>query len=193
MAIQLQGPWDKGYALDLHTTGSTYLGVDEYGHKQFDTQYTPIGKLVKDLKYRNDKSTIPDIVEKIRSSVNGIENFDFITAIPPSNTERLFQPVFLICEALSKQVSVTYLENALVKKVTTEELKNVTDFEQRKELLSGKFMLKPGIDLIGKKVLLLDDLYRSGATLAAATEFLYNDCKVQTVSVLTLTKTRSNR
>ena len=27
---RLRGPWDDGYALDLHTLGSTYLADDAY-------------------------------------------------------------------------------------------------------------------------------------------------------------------
>jgi len=48
-------------------------------------------------------------------------------------------------------------------------------------------------NLSNKNILLLDDLYRSGATLRVATELLYNNCNVKDVYVLTMTKTRSNR
>ena len=29
---RLRGPWDDGYALDVHTRSSTFLGYDQYGH-----------------------------------------------------------------------------------------------------------------------------------------------------------------
>ena len=45
-------------------------------------------------------------------------------------------------------------------------------------------------DISGKNVLLLDDLYRSGATLTVATEVLL-EAGAKSVVVLTLTKTRS--
>jgi hypothetical protein len=41
---KLVGKWTVGYSLDVHTTGSTYLGDDEYGHPQFDTQRSEIGE-----------------------------------------------------------------------------------------------------------------------------------------------------
>ena len=193
VAIQLDGPWDKGYALDLHTTKSTYLGDDQHGNPRFDTEYTDIGKLLNRLKYRNDKSTIPGIIRKICNSVTGIEKFDYIIAIPPSNIERVFQPVFVVCEALSEALNVKYIKNLLAKKESTEELKSIADPVERNEILTGNYMLQKKIDLSAKDILLIDDLYRSGATLASAAEFLYNRCKVNKVSVLTLTKTRSNR
>lgn len=44
-----------------------------------------------------------------------------------------------------------------------------------------------------KKVLIIDDLYRSGTTLMELTHLLYDEAQVQNVYVVTLTKTRSNR
>ena len=43
------------------------------------------------------------------------------------------------------------------------------------------------------KILLVDDLYRSGTTLRVATDLLKTTGKAEKVSVLTMTKTRSNR
>ena len=45
----------------------------------------------------------------------------------------------------------------------------------------------------GKNVLLFDDLFRSGATMNAITDVLLNQGQVTSVSVLTITKTRSNQ
>lgn len=44
-----------------------------------------------------------------------------------------------------------------------------------------------------KKVLIFDDLFRSGSTLKEITKTLYNTGKVQNVYIVTLTKTRSKR
>lgn len=48
-------------------------------------------------------------------------------------------------------------------------------------------------DFQGKRVLLLDDLYRSGVTLNTCCSVLCQNAKVSEVCVLTLTKTRSKR
>jgi competence protein ComFC len=43
---KLSGPWTEGYALDLHTASSEFLGYDEFGHEQFNTERTEVGELV---------------------------------------------------------------------------------------------------------------------------------------------------
>jgi len=58
------------------------------------------------------------------------------------------------------------------------------------KLLKNAFSVTSNV-LNGQSILLIDDLYRSGATLNAITEILYNQGKVRKVYVLTLTKTRS--
>ena len=45
----------------------------------------------------------------------------------------------------------------------------------------------------GKDVLLFDDLYRSGTTLKEITHMLYEQGKVKSVYIVTMTKTRVNR
>lgn len=193
MAINLKGPWKKGFALDLHTLSSDYLGEDEFGHARFDTKRTEIGELVYKLKYNNDKSVIKIIIQKIKECISGIDNFDFIIPIPPSSIHRSNQPVFQIGEALSEEFSITFAKNAIRKKKTTEELKNIFEKQKRMDILQDAFELSEKFELKKKKVLLIDDLYRSGATLSVVTNILYELGKVRKVCVLTLTKTRSNR
>ncbi len=45
----------------------------------------------------------------------------------------------------------------------------------------------------GRRVLLFDDLFRSGATMNAITGVLYDQGQAQDVHALTLTRTRSNQ
>ncbi|CAD7777829.1 hypothetical protein DMNBHIDG_01591 [Candidatus Methanoperedenaceae archaeon GB37] len=80
----------------------------------------------------------------------------------------------------------------MYKKKKTEQLKDITDPIEREEILKNSFGVK---DLRYKdsKVLLFDDLYRSGATLREITKVLYENGRVQNVYVLTLTKTRTRR
>ena len=88
---------------------------------------------------------------------------------------------------------VTLLDNLLIKSTCVQELKNVTDMNERLAILKKSLSLSNDYDVSGKSILLIDDLYRSGATLSAATEILYEVGKVKEVIVLTMTKTRSKR
>ncbi|MCF7731836.1 MAG: hypothetical protein K9N23_09115 [Akkermansiaceae bacterium] len=74
----------------------------------------------------------------------------------------------------------------------TKELKAVFDLEQREGLLHGAFRALPQV-LEGRNVLLLDDLFRSGATLAEAAREILKNGRAKSLVAITLTKTRSNR
>jgi competence protein ComFC len=192
MAITLEGNWKSGKAYDLHTVSSTHLGTDEFGHDRFDNTRSEMGELVYKLKYKHDKSSVDKIVELL-DKIGGIETFDFIIPIPPTNKSRPIQPVELIAVALGKKRGITVVTDALSND-GDEELKGITDPIARNELLEAALKLNaPDSKYSGKKVLLVDDLYRSGATLRVATDLLYKQGKAAQVSVLTMTKTRSNR
>jgi predicted amidophosphoribosyltransferase len=69
-------------------------------------------------------------------------------------------------------------------------LKNVHDAEQRRELLEGAFEAERTL-VQGKGILLVDDLYRSGATANAVTIALLAAGAAR-VYFLAATRTRSN-
>jgi predicted amidophosphoribosyltransferase len=192
MAITLEGIWKSGKAYDLHTVSSTHLGVDEQGRDRFDNKRSEMGELVYQLKYQYDQSAVPKIVALL-DGIRGIEDFDFIVPIPPTKKNRPIKPVELIATALGLRRGVTVVVDALTNSGSAE-LKEITDPVARNELLEAAFKLNATDDKFrDRKVLLVDDLYRSGSTLHVATNLLYQQGKAAKVSVLTMTKTRSNR
>jgi hypothetical protein len=54
--VQVQGAWRLGWALDVHTTSSEFLGYDQNGNPQFNTTRSPLGELLYQLKYRGQKT-----------------------------------------------------------------------------------------------------------------------------------------
>lgn len=190
MAIQrIRGNWVKGFALDLHTKSSVYLGLDEFGIPRFDNTRTEIGELVYRLKYKQDNSVIPYIINQI-CIIGNLNKMDIIIPAPPSK-ERVSQPVFLIAEALGERLGIPVLANEVIKVKNTAQIKNVIDPAERKILLQNAFNLSGNTNLIDKTILVIDDLFRSGATLEAITTILYKYGGVKEVYVLALTKTRS--
>ncbi len=89
-----------------------------------------------------------------------------------------------------RYLRITVLPKAVKKIKSTPELKNVSTLQQRYEILKDAFEVID-VSIRGKTVLLLDDLYRSGATLRALTEVLYKQGGVKNVKVLVLTKTKT--
>jgi competence protein ComFC len=193
MAIKIIGNWEYGFALDLHTVKSVFTGDDQFGHPRFKTVRTEIGELVFKLKYRKNEDAVSKLVCKIKETFKGLETFDCIIPIPPSNTSRPKQPVLLVGKALSDEISVPILLDALNKNKSTSQVKNVQDKNKRLELLRDSMELNSETELSGKKILLIDDLFDSGSTLSVATEMIYAKGHARTVCVLALTKTRGNK
>lgn len=190
MSIKLEGNWEKGFAYDVHTLSSNYLGIDEQGHDRWENERSEMGECVYQLKYRGDVSQVEKIVSLLSSKFRGFDAFDLIVPVPASQS-RSMQPVYVIAEKLAKEHDVVYLE--VLTKQPAQPLKNIEDSTERLQQLKSTMRLNvEPADLNGKKVLLIDDLYRSGATLSMATDILYQGgCEI--VCVIAMTKTRSNR
>ena len=192
MTIELKGNWKRGFAYDVHTLDSVYMGVDEHGHDSWQTTRSEMGELLYRLKYQGDASVVGQIVDML-GKYKGLETMDAIIPVPSTNKQRKIQPVLAIAQALAKRVNVPVLDNVLQKQTGGQELKNVDDPQARQALLKTSLTLNPNANLAGKNILLLDDLYRSGSTLTVATDILYQQAKVKNVFVLVMTKTRSKR
>ena len=187
---KLNGPWADGYALDLQTTGSTFLGYNGYGHPVFDTHRPPLGELLHQLKNSGDQSAVQPIVETVIDFLKTWRpRVDAIVPVPPSNTSRKHQPVTEVAVALSEQTGIPLCESCLSKVKSTGQLKDVFDFAKRAEILSGAFSVNEK-KTSGKRLLLFDDLYRSGATVSTITRLLLEAGGASAVYLLTLTRTR---
>jgi predicted amidophosphoribosyltransferase len=108
----------------------------------------------------------------------------------PASTQRAVQPVNSIALKLAKKLKKPYSDSAIRKTKKTGSLKNIIDPEQRREVLEGAFKGDKA-QLDGKRVLLVDDLYRSGATANAVTLALIA-AGASRVYFLAATRTRSN-
>ncbi len=190
--MKIPGRWRDGYALDHHTVSSTYLGDDEFGHAQFETRRSELGELLYQLKYKTEASAVAAIVETVASFVASWKpGVDLIVPVPPSRP-RASQPVLVLADALAKRLSLSCAPSCVTRTRDVPELKNVYDYNERTRLLEGAHSVDKA-QVQGRKVLLFDDLYRSGATMNAITAALYDDGGAADVFALTITKTRSNR
>lgn len=187
---KLHGPWTGGYALDVHTTSSTMIGHNAYGHAVFDTVRSPLGELLYRLKNRGDQSAIPEIVAAAGEFVKRwAVRVDAIVPVPPSNTARKHQPVIGVAKALGDYLRVPLCEGCLAKIKNTGQLKDVFDYAKRAEILKDAFSVDAA-KTKGKRLLLMDDLYRSGATAGAIAQLLTATGGARAVYLLTLTQTR---
>ncbi len=177
----LKGSWQAGFALDFH---SSYKGAD--------WNRSGIGDLVYRLKYESNSSVLPMLVEHTRNLLAAhpeMKQFDIIVPAP-SSTQREFNPVHEFCKALANALGKP-MQPCVVKTRQTQPQKEMQTLPQKRDNVAGAFAvngdnLKNGIN--GKSVLLVDDLFDSGATLEEITKVLFRS-KVARVNALTLTRT----
>jgi competence protein ComFC len=182
--IKIEGRWLSGVALDLHTTSSTPIGPNEFGHMQFDTVRPEIAELLYRLKNRADKEAAGPIIETAANFLAAHrDKFDCIVPVPPSH-HRALQPVIVLAEGIGAALGVPVL-SCITTTRPTSQLKNVTDPEERKKQVDATQTQR-------RNILLFDDLFRSGTTMNAITDELLGPGKAAAVRAVTITKTRSN-
>lgn len=185
------GEWREGFALDLHTLSSEFVGHDEFGHPRFNTKRSDIGELLYQLKFKSDKDTVQEIVKAVEEFMKAWDPaVDILVPVPPS-THRAVQPVLILANVISERLRIP-LADCVTRTRDIPELKNVSDLDERLELLEGLHTVDKAATQ-GKSVLLFDDLYRSGATMNAITTDLYEDGKATDVFALAITRTRSHQ
>lgn len=186
--IEIRGPWNSCYILDKHTIDSQYVGVNEYGHSVFDTRRTETGELLYQFKYRGSKEALRKLVDIAVEFWKEIKNnFDLIVPIPPSKTGRTTNE--MIVRELATIMNISMSANALIKIKDTPQIKDVDGLDEREAILRNAFAADIK-QLEGKTILLVDDIYRSGATMTAATKIILEQGKAADVYAFAFTYTR---
>ncbi|MUJ39700.1 ComF family protein [Aliivibrio fischeri] len=188
MSYTIKGNWKGGWALDIHTTDSIKLP-----NGKFKNTYTDIGESLNKLKYDNQYSEIDTLAKHVVTFLNTLMVTPYLHVIvptPPSKQRRI-QPVHEIAKKVSEKMNIPFDSNYVVKVKDTGQLKTIDNAQERSNLLNNAFTVSDSYK--HKKVLIIDDLFRSGSTLNELTKTMYNSGKVNNVYVVTLTKTRVHR
>ena len=172
--------------MHVHMLSSSFTGYNEYGHAQFDSVRSPVGELLYQLKYRNAQTAVDPLAEVAAEFLNRWKPpVEGIIPVPPSQA-RKSQPVVAIATVLAKRTGMPLLGSCLSKVKSTPQMKDVLDYHERMEALKDAFAV--GSDEVrGKKVLLFDDLFGSGATVGQIVEMLKTQGGASAVYLLTLT------
>jgi predicted amidophosphoribosyltransferase len=183
----LTGSWKVGFALDWHTVGSTFLGNNQFGHPMFDTKRPPVGQLLYQLKYRNDQTAVEPLADTAANFVKNVWRLqiDAIVPVPPSNV-RAVQPVMVVADALAARLGVSVCTGCLTKVRKTPQLKDITDYDKRRDVLDGAFNVTAELTT-DRSLLLFDDLHGSGATVTHIVDLLMNAGRARAIYLLTLT------
>jgi predicted amidophosphoribosyltransferase len=191
--MRIPGRWREGFVLDYHTLTSVYTGDDEFGRPTFETTRTEVGELLYRLKYRSDLTVVEELVSTLAQFVASWKpGAELIVPVPPSRSARPQQPVLILAEALGLRLGIPGRTDCVKRVKEMPELKDVFQYDERLRLLSGAYAVE-GPLVAGRRILLFDDLYRSGATMNAIAAALYDEGHAADVYGLAITRTRSNR
>jgi ATP-dependent DNA helicase RecQ len=172
----LTGSWHTGWALDFH---SRFSGGD--------WSRSTVGDLAYQLKYQGNQTVLPTLVEytlELFAAYPDMAQVDAILPVPPSN-KREIDPVFAFCAAISDKIK-TPVQSIITKTRQTQPQKEMHSLAQKLDNVKNAFTLQSAIK--GRRVLLVDDLFDSGATLEEITHLLIENGVAQ-VNVLTITRT----
>lgn len=107
------------------------------------------------------------------------------------SSARVVQPVALVAAAISQRLGIP-LKDCITKTRAARQLKNVFDLDERLRLLSGLHAVDAD-KTKGKRIILFDDLYRSGATMNSITIMLIIQGGAAEVFALEISRTRTFR
>ena len=185
---QIRGPWDEGWVLDKHSISSEYLGEDEHGHPQFNTIRTEVGEATFKLKYRNDWAQAKPLAQAIADNIyTKLSLVGFIVPMPASS-QRARQPVTEVANELGVLVKTPVFSNLLIKAKNGKSLKDLSTKDEKIEAIGSSFSLNDEISENGQRnVLVVDDLFHTGASMETACKLLRTYPKVGRIYVAALT------
>lgn len=128
--------------------------------------------------------------------IDAARSLDSITRIVPVplHEERLrtrgFNQALIIARELSRALGLPLDETSLGRVSSSEKYRTGLDAKGRLETVAGAFAVRYPRLIAGEEILLVDDVFTTGATVSACTEILAG-CGARSVSVLTLARARS--
>lgn len=183
-------PFVDNYPLDEHDLCT----ICRESLVNFDTAYSfgsyegPLRNLIHLFKYAKVESLAGPLSRLVIQALPLDQNFDLIIAMPMhwrKQWERGFNQAELLARPVARRYGLKLSNNLRRKRYTTAQA-GLSELERR-ENLRGSFMVKRPEQIAGRRILLIDDVFTTGATLRAAAATLKGAGAAQ-VSALTLAR-----
>ncbi|HDL8507567.1 TPA: ComF family protein [Yersinia enterocolitica] len=185
---EIAGNWNKGVVLDKHSKSSVLTGQNEYGHNVYETIRTDVGEALFQLKYRSDWNQVQPLAKCLYDNAYPLfESVGFIVPMAASNV-RARQPVTEVAQALAQLAGIPCSTTMLLKAPSGVSLKNLDSKEEKVKAIADSFSCQPVIQNEGQwNVLVIDDLYHTGASMEAACAALRGYNRINNIYVAALT------
>jgi ComF family protein len=205
LRLRIVPPWCPSCGLPFqgfeqgspHLCGRCILDPPPYsGARSFGYYTAELSRTVQEFKFRGRKNLVgllaPLLAGAFVESWNR-EEFDFLVPIPlhpKRKRKRGFNQAALLSRKLSQLIAVPCCDTALRRVRDTAPQVGLSD-SQRLRNLQSAFQCKDKAAVAGKRVLLIDDVMTTGATLASAAAALVSSGAAR-VSALTLARAVTN-
>ncbi|MBK0019159.1 ComF family protein [Kosakonia sp. S42] len=182
------GNWDRGVVLDKHSKYSVVTGQNQWGHNVYETTRTEVGEALYQLKYQSDWNQVGPLARCLYDNAYPLfDRVGFIIPVAASNV-RARQPVTEVARALAQLAGVPCFDGLLLKAPGCVSLKNLNTKQEKVEAIGNSFSVSPVITNEGRwNVLVIDDLYHTGASMEAACAALRGYNKINNIYVAALT------
>ncbi|HYM34631.1 MAG TPA: ComF family protein [Steroidobacteraceae bacterium] len=160
-------------------------------------RFSEAGKLTQTLIHHAKYNSMMQIAVKL-GKISGqrlpstLHTFDYLVPIPLHRTrlaERGYNQAERIAKGLSKSINVPISRSTLLRRIKPTPTQTGLTAGEREENVRDAFALSANTNLKGKKVILVDDVMTTGATLASAAHELDKaepaEIAVVSVSVVT--------
>lgn len=183
------------YQMEHHTIcGACIQQPPPYGRARAVFRYNSISRqLVTSLKYHDKTHIVPYIADwMVRAGEDILADADYIIPVPLHRRRlwmRRYNQSALLSQHITRKTSVPTLYNALVRTRYTPPQAGL-NYKQRIKNVTGAFQViaKYRFRIKGKRIILIDDVLTTGATVKACARALLK-VGAQRVDVLTLGQT----
>jgi ComF family protein len=175
-----------------HLCGDCIQQMPSYsGARSFGYYTAELGVLIQELKFRGKRNLVGLLVPLMAGTFYDAwdrDQFDSIAPIPlhaKRRRERGFNQSELLAKELGRSIGIPY-KRALVRVRATQPQVGLSD-TQRRDNVRNAFRCAGPQEVMDKRILLIDDVMTTGATVASAAQALM-DAGAWRVSVLTVAR-----
>ncbi len=178
------------FALDFHTVLSDRGGYERSQVGGLVYRAKPYGRRAT----TNNREAAQQLAGQMRDFIRDHPTYrqaDVIMPAPPSNPDKPFDlPTTLVSHIQAEFVTMVDGTGWVQKTRITTPMKDLNDAtpQEKLENIRGAFALADGVDVRGKSILLIDDIYQSGNTLSEIGRLLFTS-GAKSVVALVATKT----